>query len=137
MDDRRRFRLFFPVIVVVLMSYPIPLFADFDITFDDTHLSVVLNNVKLIEHSPESAFVYAGSGEPTYEGQYGNYDVSDFVEERMALYDFGVDDSDPNRIQVNFSRSGLKPVRIYKNGHQNLFKGLKLPVNNKRTALFE
>lgn len=91
------------VVLVVSSSHA------FDITYNATHFYVSLNGVELIRHSPEEPFLYVGSGIPTFEGQFGNYDVEDFIEERIALIDFSVDGQDSN-IRFILSRQDMLRV---------------------------
>ena len=106
------------VVVVLIVSSS----HAFDITYNATHFYVSLNGVELIRHSPEEPFLYVGSGIPTFEGQFGNYDVEDFVEERIALIDFVVDDQDPI---VHFTLSRQNMLQVSTVDHR-----MSLPFSN-------
>ncbi|XP_071501018.1 sulfoquinovosidase-like [Diadema antillarum] len=97
-------------LVIALVAWTCSMSLAFDVTGNATHVSVSLNGVLLMEHSSSSPCIFAGSGAPTYEGQFGNYDVTDFVQERVALLDFVVDSSNADRVRVTFDRQGLLQV---------------------------
>ncbi|XP_054758413.2 sulfoquinovosidase-like [Lytechinus pictus] len=98
-------RLYYLALIVVVV---ISSSNAFDVRSNSTHFGVSLNGVELIRHSPEDTFLYVGSGLPTFEGQFGNYDVDDYIEERIALVDFVADGLNV----FTFSRQNMLQVQI-------------------------
>ncbi|XP_072166631.1 sulfoquinovosidase-like [Diadema setosum] len=50
-----------------------------------THLTVTLNGILLVQHTPASPFLSVGKGMSSSKSQFGNYRIRDYVERKVPL----------------------------------------------------
>ena len=79
--------------------------ASFDIQYDETTLQVLIGETKVIDHSPESPFVFIGLGDYGFESHLGNFNTSDYVQERIGLTEFNVN-NETEVVTVEFHQNG-------------------------------
>ncbi|XP_033103507.1 sulfoquinovosidase-like, partial [Anneissia japonica] len=74
---------------------------------EQNELDVYYNGIHLIKHSDESPFLYLGSGKLAFKSHHGNFEISDYVEERIGLNDVMVQYEEPDEIEITFKRGTL------------------------------
>ena len=57
---------------------------------EDKQLELFVNGRKIVSHSKENPFVFVGKGNATFDMYRGNYDIKDYVIERVGLTNFEV-----------------------------------------------
>lgn len=57
---------------------------------EDKQLELLVDGRKIISHSKENPFVFVGKGNATFDMYRGNYDIKDYVIERVGLTNFEV-----------------------------------------------
>lgn len=61
-----------------------------ELKVDGKNLELFVNGRKIIAHSSRNPFVFVGKGEATFDMYRGNYDIKDYVIERVGLVEFEV-----------------------------------------------
>ncbi|WP_300393628.1 alpha-glucosidase [Fusobacterium sp.] len=64
---------------------------------ENKELQLIVNNEKIVYHSPEKPFIFVGKGNATFDMYRGNYDIKDYVIERVGLTNFEI--IDKNKIK--------------------------------------
>jgi sulfoquinovosidase len=67
------------------MNMPSAMAGRFTVYAADDCLTVSLGGEALLHHAPDSPCVFAGVGEPAIAMHHGNFDISDYLVERMPL----------------------------------------------------
>lgn len=68
-----------------------------EITLNNNNLLLYVHGREIIKHTNKSPFVYVGKGEATFDMYRGNYDIKDYVTERIALTEIEI--MDENKIK--------------------------------------
>lgn len=55
---------------------------------NEKELELFVNDRKIVSHSSKNPFIFAGKGEATFDMYRGNYDIKDYVIERIGLTEF-------------------------------------------------
>ncbi|MFZ5353295.1 MAG: alpha-glucosidase [Bacillota bacterium] len=66
---------------------------------------------ELIRHSRKQPFLFAGKGKAAYNMHLGNFDISNYTIEKIALEDFEIHENG-DKIHIELSRSGINAVSI-------------------------
>ncbi|OLL32716.1 alpha-glucosidase [Burkholderia sp. SRS-W-2-2016] len=76
--------------------------------------SVVLRvaNRTLFEHTPQAPAVFVGHGTPTVEMYRGNFDISDYVDERVALRDARLTHEADGSVRIELARQAGAPAEL-------------------------
>ncbi|XP_070561505.1 sulfoquinovosidase-like [Ptychodera flava] len=93
------------LLVLTICCEPLVVNSAFNVVFDETTLTVSIGSTVMIEHSIDSPFLFAGVGVADIEEYLGNFVISEYLEERVALHNFTVSGSSPD-YSVTFSRNG-------------------------------
>lgn len=64
---------------------------------ENKELQLMVNNKKIIDHSTENPFIFVGKGNATFDMYRGNYDIKDYLTERIGLTNFEI--IDKNKIK--------------------------------------
>ena len=73
--------------------------------------SLFFKDRELIRHSSKQPWIYAGKGEANFKMHLGNFNISNYQVERIALSDFEVQESG-DKTHLVFDRNGLYPVFV-------------------------
>ncbi|AGK95970.1 alpha-glucosidase [Clostridium pasteurianum] len=73
--------------------------------------SILVNGKKIITHTLERPWIYAGKGEATYDMFRGNFKIKDYLIEKVALDDFEVY-KNVDGVIVTFSKRGLNSLKV-------------------------
>ncbi|MCG8501795.1 MAG: alpha-glucosidase [Firmicutes bacterium] len=92
----------------------------------DRRFVLEYNGLKIIVHTPESPFLYAGCGKGSFTMYHGNFDIQENLEEKLALADYRVLEKNTDAFKIEFSKKGLYALVVH-------FK----EVNGRLEASFE
>jgi alpha-glucosidase len=79
-----------------------------DVSYKDSTLAITHKNKLVFEHSAENPSIFLGIGDANYDMYRGNFDITDYVSERLPLRQFSVESIDDKEI-ITFHFDG-KPV---------------------------
>ncbi len=78
---------------------------------NDTGFIFAINRTVILEHRTEAPCLYAGAGEPEIDMYRGNFQIRDYVSERIGLADFSVE-MKGEEAHVTLSRKGIYETRL-------------------------
>lgn len=79
----------------------------------NSSFKIEYNSRILIEHSQQSPFAFAGSGEAEYKMYRGNFDIEDYLESRVPLKYFEIEEKeDYSLLTLKSSREGGLSLKI-------------------------
>ncbi|WP_216350612.1 alpha-glucosidase [Paraburkholderia fungorum] len=78
----------------------------------DGKLTLRVANRTLFEHSPQAPAVFVGRGVETVEMYRGNFDISDYVEERVALRDARLTQNADGSARIELARHADTPAEL-------------------------
>ncbi|XP_070561503.1 sulfoquinovosidase-like isoform X3 [Ptychodera flava] len=73
------------------------------VRYNATALVVTIGDTKVVEHTSETPFLFAGTATADIEEFLGNFEISEYLEERVALTEFSVTEQLPDYF-VTFSQ---------------------------------
>lgn len=97
-------------------------------------LQIYLEEILLIDHSKERPSIFLGKGYETFDMYHGNFEITDELEERIALRDWRVKENLPEDVIVVFGRdsSTVEVTLYFLEGRMNL----KLKSNDPEANRF-
>ncbi|MDF2504726.1 MAG: family 31 glycosyl hydrolase, alpha-glucosidase, partial [Clostridium sp.] len=98
-------------------------------------ISILVNGKKIITHTLEKPWIYAGNGEATYDMFRGNFKIKDYLIEKVALSNFEISQK-KDEIIVTFSKGKLNSLKVVftLEGERTVVKFLENP--NKLNRLW-
>lgn len=82
-----------------------------DYVISDGKLSVAVEGREIITHSKENPWIFVGKGSATYDMYRGNFKISDYLSEKVALTDFTARREEDGLV-VTFSRGGVYFIKV-------------------------
>jgi alpha-glucosidase len=79
-----------------------------NVSYDNNTLTIQHKNQTVFQHSEQKPSIFLGVGDANYEMYRGNFDITDYVTERLPLRQFSVESIDGKEV-VTFNFDG-KPV---------------------------
>lgn len=71
------------------------------------------NDKCYIEHSEKRSFLSAGVGQADYHLSYGNFKITDDLEEKIALTDFEIVNESTDAVNIKLGRSGISSITVF------------------------
>ncbi|MGL6023008.1 MAG: hypothetical protein ACRC0F_00110, partial [Cetobacterium sp.] len=100
----------------------------------NNEFEISLKGVSVIKHTVESPFIFLGKGEANYDMYRGNFKITDYLEERVALKKFEIVKNEKNNIEINlFDQDELKLTLVGKEkaGKVKIYFKAKEETNNR------
>lgn len=80
---------------------------------------ITYKGIDLISHSKEKPFIYAGTGKADYKMYRGNFKISDYLVEKIALLDYEIAE-EKNKVNIKLSRNNICYVNLCIEENNNL-----------------
>ncbi|MGL6065417.1 MAG: alpha-glucosidase [Fusobacteriaceae bacterium] len=82
---------------------------------NNSQFEISINGVGVIKHTVENPFIFLGRGVANYDMYRGNFEIKDYLEERVALKKFEIIKNEKDNIEINlYDQKELKLVLIGK-----------------------
>ena len=82
-----------------------------DVSYKNNALVIKHKNKTVFEHSQENPAIFLGVGDANYDMYRGNFDITDYVIERLPLRQFSVEESATNSV-VTFNFDGQAVIKM-------------------------
>ncbi|MGL5904890.1 MAG: alpha-glucosidase [Cetobacterium sp.] len=95
---------------------------------------ISINGVEVIKHSSGNPFIFLGKGEAEYDMYRGNFKITDYLEERVALKKFEVIKNEKDVFEINlFDHEELKLTLLGKkeDGRAKIYFTSKNEIDNR------
>lgn len=82
-----------------------------NVSYSDGTLVITHKNRIIFKHNSESPSLFLGVGDANYDMYRGNFDITDYISERLPLRQYSVDDSEDN-VEVTFNFDGKPALKM-------------------------
>lgn len=82
-----------------------------DVSYNDSALVITHKNRTIFKHSAQSPSLFLGVGEANYDMYRGNFDITDYVTERLPLRQYSVEELD-GKMVITFNFDGQPAIKM-------------------------
>jgi alpha-glucosidase len=82
-----------------------------NVSYNESALVITHKNRTVFKHSAENPSIFLGVGEANYDMYRGNFDITDYVTERLPLRQYSVEESDGKTV-ITFNFDGQPAIKM-------------------------